>query len=280
MDRHRRLDETRQSWDHATRLHNAHKRDQAAFLRAGGSTLFPEELGLLGDLRGRRLLHILCNSGQDTLSLAARGAACVGVDLSGEAVAFARQLSSDSGIAATFHQAEVFAFLEGDLERAPLDVVFGSYGFLPWIDDLARLFALLRERLAPGGRVVMVEFHPLAWSFDERFQLADPYFAPGRTFSQPVSDYVGESGGALAPSGFLAREAAPNPHAAHAFQHTVADIVTAVLDAGLTLEALREWPYANGCRLHAGLVPLEGARFTTPPGVPSLPLMVGLAARR
>ncbi|MCC7072647.1 MAG: class I SAM-dependent methyltransferase [Deltaproteobacteria bacterium] len=280
MDRHRRLDETRQSWDHATRLHNAHKRDQAAFLRADGSTLFPEERELLGELRGRRLLHLLCNSGQDTLSLAARGASCVGVDLSPEAVSFARQLSTDSGIPAAFHQAEVFAFLEGELERASFDLVFASYGALPWIDDVKRLFTLVRDRLAPGGRVVLLEFHPLAWSFDERFQLADPYFAPGRVFTLPVSDYVGESGASLAPSGFVAQDAPPNPHAAHAFQHTVADIVTAAIEAGLTIEALREWPYANGCRLHAGLVAAEGARFTTPPGVPSLPLMLGVVARR
>lgn len=280
MERQRRLDETRQSWDHATRLHNAHKRDQAAFLRAGGSTLFPEEQELLGELRDRRLLHILCNSGQDTLCLAARGAACVGVDLSGEAVAFARQLAHESGLPATFHESEVFAFLESELERAPFDLVFGSYGCLPWIDDVRRLFALVRDRLAPGGRAVFVEFHPLAWSFDERFQLVDPYFAPGRVFSQPVSDYVGESGAALAPSGFEASVVGVNPHQAHAFQHTVADLVTAAIDARLTIEALREWPYANGCRLHAGLVATDHKRFTTPPDVPNLPLMLGLVARR
>lgn len=280
MDRQRRLDETRQSWDHATRLHNAHKRDQAGFFRNGGSTLFPEELDLLGELRGRRVLHLLCNSGQDTLSLVARGASCVGVDLSGEAVAFAQALSKESGIPASFHQSEVFAFLESNLERDPFDLVFASYGFLPWIDDLPRLVSLMRERLSSGGRVVLVDFHPLAWSFDEHLQLADPYFAPGRTFAQPVSDYVGESGAALAPSGFVPHDAPPNPHRAHSYQHTVADLVSAALDAGLSLEALREWPYANGCRLHAGLVPAEGARFTTPPSAPNLPLMLGLVARR
>ncbi|MBI1944257.1 MAG: class I SAM-dependent methyltransferase [Deltaproteobacteria bacterium] len=195
------------------------------------------------------------------------------------ALAFARQLADDSGLHATFHQADIKAFLAGELEPQPFDVAFGSYGCLPWIDDLPGFFSALRARLAPGGRVVVVEIHPLAWSFDARFQLADPYFAPGRLFSQPVGDYVGAAAGALSPSGHLPGAAPDNPHPAHAFQHTVADIVTALLDAGLELEALREWPYVNGCRVHDGLVPLEGRRFTTPPGVPSLPLMLGLAAR-
>ena len=34
-------EDNRQSWNLATEAHNSHKRDQAAFLRSGGSTLFP-----------------------------------------------------------------------------------------------------------------------------------------------------------------------------------------------------------------------------------------------
>jgi 2-polyprenyl-3-methyl-5-hydroxy-6-metoxy-1,4-benzoquinol methylase len=87
------LETTRRSWNVATRNHNAHKGDQAAFLRAGGDVLFPEELELLGDLRGKRLVHVQCNAGQDTLCLARRGAVATGVDLSDEAIRFARELS-------------------------------------------------------------------------------------------------------------------------------------------------------------------------------------------
>ena len=60
-------DATRRSWDAATRNHNAHKGDQAAALRAGGELLYPEELGLLGQLAGKRLVHLQCNAGQDSL---------------------------------------------------------------------------------------------------------------------------------------------------------------------------------------------------------------------
>lgn len=60
----------RLSWNAATRAHNSHKADQAAFFRNGGSTLYPEELQLLGHLDGLRLLHLQCNAGQDSLSLA------------------------------------------------------------------------------------------------------------------------------------------------------------------------------------------------------------------
>lgn len=280
MDRRSRLTETRESWNVATRAHDAHKQNQAEFLRNGGSTLFPEELELLGDVRGRRLLHTLCNAGQDTLSLAALGAEVVGVDLSDVPIALARELSQASGIPGTFHQSEMLEFLEGDAEPRPFDLVFGSYGCLPWLDDLGRYFRGIARRLAPGGRVVIVEFHPMAWSFDAEFRLCDPYFAPGQLFSQPVSDYVGEAGGALSPSGHVSvSRDYSNPHTAHAFQQTISDILTAMLTAGLALERFVEWPYANGCRVSKGLVPSaeDPRRFVTPIGVPNIPLMLGIS---
>jgi hypothetical protein len=63
------------------------------------SMLFDDEIALVGDVAGQRLLHLLCNSGQDTLSWAKRGAEVTGVDLSDAAIEFATSLSSDAEIA-------------------------------------------------------------------------------------------------------------------------------------------------------------------------------------
>ena len=59
--------QNRLSWNAATRAHNRHKADQAKFYREGGSKLYPEEAALLGDLTGKSVVHLQCNSGQDTL---------------------------------------------------------------------------------------------------------------------------------------------------------------------------------------------------------------------
>ncbi len=105
-------EENRLSWNEATRAHNSHKRDQAMFFREGGNKLFPEETALLGDLHGKSVLHLQCNSGQDTLSIKQLGAASVtGVDISDEAIDFARKLAADSGLAATFHRADIYEWL-------------------------------------------------------------------------------------------------------------------------------------------------------------------------
>ena len=55
MSKREWVEENRESWNAATKRHNSHKGDQAAFLRDGGSTLFPEEVEfhpMLGVLDG------------------------------------------------------------------------------------------------------------------------------------------------------------------------------------------------------------------------------------
>jgi SAM-dependent methyltransferase len=277
-----KLDETRRSWNVATRAHNSHKRDQAAFFKAGGSTLFPEELELLGDVRGQRLLHMQCNAGQDSLSLVTKtGARVTGVDMSDEAIAFARTLSTESGVDARFEESEACAYFERTGER--FDVVFASYGALPWIEDLARYMRGVARVLDDGGRAVFLEFHPLAWSFTPEWKAThDPYFADGRAFVEAVNDYVASSGAALAPSGFVEGVKASeymNPHKAHGYQHTVAHVLQCIIDAGLRIDVVREWPYSNGCKMNEGLVDIGNHRCAPPPGV-SLPLMLGVCSTR
>jgi len=277
-------EQNRHSWNAATRAHNSHKDDQARFLREGGDKLFPEELELLGDLRGKRVAHLQCNAGQDTLCLARRGAAVVGVDISDEAVEFARRLSLEADIPARFVCSDVYDWLAttaaGD-ER--FDVVFASYGAYPWLSDIGQWASGIAQVLVPGGRFVLVEFHPFVMCFDETGKLATSYFGRGDPITTPdgVGDYVARAGAALAPSGYVPGETEfQNPHPSHEFAWGIGDIVTAVLDAGLRLEVLREYPYANGYPVFDGARALEGRRWGTPPGMPEVPQMFALAARR
>lgn len=270
------LETTRQSWNVATRNHNAHKGDQAARLRAGEELLFPEELELLGELRGKAVLHLQCNAGQDSLCVARRGAVVTGVDLSDEAIAFAQRLSADAGIPATFVRAEALQWLaETD---ATFDVVFTSYGATGWLPDLGAWARGVHRVLRPGGRLIYVEFHPIRWSVGNDLRVsADDYFTTA-PFRDPVDDYVAAAGAGL--GGVEGRAPLPNTIPAVSYQHGLAQIVDALLRAGLVLETLREHPHSNGCRLHPALVPSDGRRWVWPPGVARTPLMFSLAARR
>ena len=94
MDRRELREQNRRSWDAVVGAHDSHRGDLAAFLRGDGSMLFPEERRLLGDLAGKTLVHLQCNSGGDTLSLALLGAEVTGVDISDGAISSAHALSN------------------------------------------------------------------------------------------------------------------------------------------------------------------------------------------
>ena len=270
----------RLSWNEGTKAHNSHKGDQAAFFRAGGSTLFAEEVALLGDIANKSLLHLQCNSGQDSLSIARHLRADVtGVDISDEAIRFARQLSCDSGIGATFIRADIYDFF---LEQvSPYDVAFSSYGAVCWLSDLAAWGRGIAGCLKPGGRFVLVDFHPAFSMFDPDWRLRHGYMGGVcREFESGVGDYV-----ALTGSAAEIAELQPgltdfvNPYPGVEYQWGIGEMVMALLDAGLSLCHLREYNYCNGFKPIPDMRGLGGRRYGPPEDAPQqIPMMFSLVA--
>jgi SAM-dependent methyltransferase len=274
----------RLSWNAATRAHNSHKTDQAKFLREGGSTLFPEELELLGDLDGCRLLHLQCNAGQDSLSLARRGALVTGVDISDEAIDFARGLAEETRLPATFVRDDVYDFLgRAANEGQRFDRVFSSYGAVVWLSDLRAWATGIASLLAPKGLFVLVEFHPVAMMFDEDWEWRYPYSSGACVVREDggVGDYVALSGDGLTPSGRAEGEREfANPHPSYEFYWGPADVIGELVDAGLVLDRFVEYPHCNGARMWNEMRELSGRRFAAPERIPAVPLMYGVVARR
>ena len=272
----------RLSWNEGTKAHNSHKGDQAAFFRAGGSTLFADEIALLGDVRGADLLHLQCNCGQDTLSIARHlGARCTGVDISDEAIRFARQLSRDSGIAADFQRADIYDFFE-DYARQ-YEIAFSSYGVLCWLSDLEAWGAGIAASLRRGGRFALVDFHPAFAIVDENWRLQYDYMGGVvHEFEHGVGDYVALTGSAAETDDLLpgARDFV-NPYPGVEYQWGLAEVVSALLDAGLTVTHLREYDYCNGFKPMPDMRDLGGRRYAMPAHLPQrFPLMFGLVAEK
>ncbi|MES2246037.1 MAG: class I SAM-dependent methyltransferase [Pseudomonadota bacterium] len=273
----------RQSWNAATVAHNSHKGDQAAFFRAGGSTLFPEESALLGDVDGLSVLHLQCNAGQDSLSLARRGARVTGVDISDEAIDFATRLSAESGIAARFERADIYDYFEAAAARGERhDLVFCSYGTLCWLSDIGAWARGVAQLLKPGGRFVIVEFHPFALVFDPQWKFHYDYFNDAPVPEEGVGDYVAESGDGLVADDrpMPGVQGFRNPHPSFEFTWGVGQVTTALAQAGLAIERFEEYPYTNGWKPFEGMRELGGRRMAPPEGMPRIPLMYALAARR
>jgi SAM-dependent methyltransferase len=205
-----------------------------------------------------------------------------GIDISDEAIDFARALSAETGIAAVFERADVYDWFAAS--EAQFEVAFSSYGALAWLSDIAAWARGVARVLAPAGRLVIVEFHPSLNLFDWHGGFNVNANIGGGVRSEYVNgigDYVEESGGALSPSGHVPATAPfTNPEPCHEWDWSIVDVLDAVARAGLRIEHVREWPYSNGCRFFSNMVALEGRRWALPPSAPKLPLMYGFVASR
>ncbi|MEP6984565.1 MAG: class I SAM-dependent methyltransferase [Chloroflexota bacterium] len=277
-------EDNRQSWNSATDAHNSHKIDQVGFFRNGGSTLYPEEIELLGDLTGKSLVHLQCNSGQDSLSLARLSAKVTGVDISDTAIAFAQKLSTDTDIPATFVRSDVYDWFEQVAQRGEqYDIAFSSYGAIVWLSDIGAWAKGVASILKPGGKVIVLDFHPIAMTFDWDWTPKFSYFraAEGEHFANGVGDYVAMS----AKSGVSTtyNEGVKdfiNPHPGHEFSWNISEILTALIEAGLNLKVFKEYPYFTGVMLRDEMRELEPKHFYPPERMPSLPMLYGLVAEK
>ena len=192
---------------------------------AGRNSLTDLEIELLGDVRGRDLLHLQCHFGQDTLSLARMGAAVTGLDLSDVAIEKARELTDRCGLKAQWIRANVLD-LQPALEKK-FDIVFTSYGTIGWLPDLKGWAANIHRYLKPGGRFVFVEFHPVIWMFDNEFKRIEHSYFNRR----PIVEMQ---------KGSYADKDAPIEMEAHGWNHSLADVIGALLAAGLRLDRFTE----------------------------------------
>jgi SAM-dependent methyltransferase len=158
----------RQSWNNKVAAHlESAFYDMAGFLK-GKTSLNEIELHLLGDLKGKSILHLQCHFGQDTISLSRFGASVTGVDLSDKAIESARQNATDTKSDVAFICCDIYD-LPIHLDKQ-FDIVFTSYGTIGWLPDLDKWAKIISTFLKPGGQFVFVEFHPVVWMFDDNFE--------------------------------------------------------------------------------------------------------------
>jgi SAM-dependent methyltransferase len=204
------------------------------FYANGDYNFEDHELATLGDVRGLEVLHMPCASGEDTLSFAVLGAQPTGVDISDAEIVIARDKAARAGLDVRFVCADIFA-LPPDLQVGTFDLVYASAGALCWLPDIKRWAAIVAAALKPGGRLILCEHHPFFRALDVsngRVDIGCDYFGRG----MPVRD-EGELG-------HLAGGVEASEHY-YTFNWPLGDVVTAVIEAGMRLERLREFPYED-----------------------------------
>lgn len=225
----KQIETNRINWNERTPVHAASDFYDVAAFKAGSMTLKDIEREEVGSVAGKTLLHLQCHFGLDTLSWARLGAQATGVDFSDTAIALARTLNAECGTDVRFIRANVYDLPEVLAEE--FDVVFTSYGALCWLPDLDRWAELIHRYLKPGGTFYIVEFHPVLQTLEASASgEARPfhsYFREELFFAGDEPSYAGE--GTIA-----------SPQ--YQWQHSLGEIVTTLVEAGLEIEFLHEFP--------------------------------------
>jgi SAM-dependent methyltransferase len=262
------VDETsRAIWNARAAQHGQDRYYDRAGLVAGRDWLTEVEnegvATAIGEVRDCDILHVQCHLGFDSISLARRGARVCAVDFSPVAIAKATALAAECGVSVDF--------VEADVTRLParltgrFDLVYATMGILCWIDELAAWMRSIAATLRTGGQLLLVDFHPLALMVRsvEPLQLGFPYANDGpRPVQRP------------APAG--AQEVAA--FAAVQYAHSLGEIVTAAVGAGLRIVALAEH-LAAPIDLHGEPADADG-RYRLHVAGQDLPLLYTLIAAR
>jgi len=164
----------RKTWNAISPHYQAEHRIPCDFVHYGPHCPNEDELGLVGDVKGKHVLEIGCGGGQCSVAFAKRGAIVTGVDLSDEQVAFARELAAENGVEAGFRQGDVTS-LKGIADESQ-DIVFSAYALM-YVERLDRCFAEVRRVLGPGGVFVFSLDHPFWYCLAEKeLRIEFPYF--------------------------------------------------------------------------------------------------------
>jgi len=191
----------------------------------------------LPDVGGRSQLHLQCASGEESLSWAVLGAQVTAVDISDGLITIAQRKAADAGLAVRFIAADVGA-LPADLRSGMFDITYTGGGVLVWIPDIAEWARIVASTLRPAGKLVLYDAHPATECLegsDSGIIVAGDYFARG---DHPETS----TGWRHFPGGEDATSTKVE------FLWPLGDIVTSLIDAGLVIERLSEFPGAAAWR--------------------------------
>jgi ubiquinone/menaquinone biosynthesis C-methylase UbiE len=203
----------------------------------GQTSLNEIESSLLGNLEGKKVLHLQCHFGQDSISLARLGAEVTGVDFSEKAIERANELAESANCKTVkFICSDVYSLPAVFFEK--FDLVFSSYGTIGWLPDIQAWAKVVSHFIRPGGKFVFAEFHPVVWMFDDEFEAVHyRYFNSGPIEESESATYADRN--VTLNSNYIG------------WNHGLAEVIQSLLDQGLTLQTLREYDFSpHNCFKH------------------------------
>jgi SAM-dependent methyltransferase len=169
-----------------------------------------------GDLQGREVCVVGSGDNYAAFALAGLGATVTSTDISGRQLDVARERARQLGLDIAFVRADAADL--SPLQDEGFDLVCSTNGFFVWISQPARVFAAVQRVLRLGGFYVFYDVHPFQRTWSDRLgtlEMGQPYWEVG---PHPDDDGTFE------------------------FTWTLADLLNPLVEAGLALRRVLEFP--------------------------------------
>jgi SAM-dependent methyltransferase len=257
----------RAHWDALAAVHGQDAYYDTEALVAGADSLASAEAAGVREAVGADVLHLQCHIGFDSVSLARRGARVVGVDFSPVSLEKARALARRCGVDVEFLEAEATA-LPRELHNR-FDLVYATIGVISWIDDIRAWMRSAEAALRPGGRLLLVEIHPLynTVARTDPLELDFPYAHDGPRAYDEAGSYAG-------PGLQVASTEAIS------YGHSLGEVVNAAIAAGLRIDRLDEHLEADFDPRGDVLPRDDDGRYRLRIGAEQLPVLFTLIAHK
>lgn len=222
------IESNKQAWSRISEEHYHHFK---ASILKGEHHFNPYIQQELGDVSGKTIIHLQCNTGADTLTLSKTAQSVVGVDLVPDNIFFARKLADELGHKnVEFIESDIMSL--SDIHREKYDIVFTSEGVLGWLPDLSIWARTIRALLKDNGYLYVFDSHPFYLSFDESkldqeiYEIKYPYFGKNPDMEESIGGYACEPQKGVK---------------AYFWMHTVSDIINSLIKSGLRIEFFHEY---------------------------------------
>lgn len=186
----------------------------------------------IGDLTGKKVIHLQCNTGADSILLAKMGASfVVGVDLVPDNIFYAKKLANDLNITnVDFIESDIMTLITKHNEK--YDIVFVSEGAIGWLPDLDKWGKTIRHLLNDDGYFYAFDSHPFFLTFNtsklaiNEIEIQYPYFSK-------VPDEDDSIGGYASDAKYGVK--------AYFWMYKISDIINSLTNAGLHINYLNEY---------------------------------------
>lgn len=176
------------------------------------------QLKLLGNVRGKKILEIGCGGAQCSVSFTKQGAICTGIDITQAQLDYAKKLAEKENVKVNLVKGDIQTLKE--IKSSSYDIVFSAFALM-YIPDLTKCFKEVRRVLKKDGLFVFSLGHPFYILDTKTKKLKRSYFKNGKIIENEIwSDGT--------------------KHKFMMFHRKVSDIVNSIIDANLTILEMHE----------------------------------------